>query len=104
MRSNQTTEWKKLVISRAKSPEALPLCGVLFCVKWQRVYNQINRNPSNVPIWKHSKIVKIAKTRRSPMAPTINDNATDERRILHPNPATFVRDFMLHLTTNEAIL
>ena len=34
-----------------------------------------------------------------PMAPTRDDNARDERSVLRPNPATFLRDFTLYMTT-----
>ena len=34
-----------------------------------------------------------------PMAPTTDNNARDERSVLRPNPATFLRDFTLHMTT-----
>ena len=39
-----------------------------------------------------------------PMAPTTDDNPRDERSVLRPNPATFLRDFMLYMTTNNAII
>ena len=39
-----------------------------------------------------------------PMAPTTDNNARDERNVLRPNPATFLRDFTLHMTTNYAII
>ena len=35
-----------------------------------------------------------------PMAPTRDDNATDKRSVLRPNPAIFSRDFSLYITTN----
>ena len=35
-----------------------------------------------------------------PMAPTRDDNARDKRSVLRPNPATFLRDFVLYKTTN----
>ena len=36
---------------------------------------------------------------------TDNDDSTrDERSVLRPNPATFLRDFMLYMTTNYAII
>ena len=38
-----------------------------------------------------------------PVAPTTDDNARDERSVLRPNPATFLRDFTLYMTTKEAI-
>ena len=37
-----------------------------------------------------------------PMAPTRDDNARDKRSVLRPNPATFLRDFALYMTTNYA--
>ena len=39
-----------------------------------------------------------------PMAPTTDNNARDERSVLRPNPATFLRDFTLYMTTNYAII
>ena len=39
-----------------------------------------------------------------PMAPTRDDNARDKRSVLRPNPATFLRDFALYMTTNYAII
>ena len=39
-----------------------------------------------------------------PMAPTRDDNARDKRSVLRPNPATFLRDFTLYMTTNYAII
>ena len=39
-----------------------------------------------------------------PMALTIDDNAKDKQSVLHPSPATFLRDFMLYITTNDNIL
>ena len=39
-----------------------------------------------------------------PMAPTTDDNARDKRSVLRPNPATFLSDFTLYMTTNDAIL
>ena len=39
-----------------------------------------------------------------PMAPTRDDNARDKRSVLRPNPATFLRDFALYMTTNYAIM
>ena len=39
-----------------------------------------------------------------PMAPTRDDNAREKRSVLHPNPATFLRDLALHMTTNYAII
>ena len=39
-----------------------------------------------------------------PMAPIRDDNARDKRSVLRPNPATFLRDFALYMTTNYAIL
>ena len=39
-----------------------------------------------------------------PMAPTTDDNARDERSVPRPNPATFLRDFTLCMTSNDAIL
>ena len=39
-----------------------------------------------------------------PMAPTTDNNARDERSVLRPNPATFLRDFMLYMTTKYAII
>ena len=39
-----------------------------------------------------------------PMAPTRHDNARDKRSVLRPNPATFLRDFALYMTTNYAII
>ena len=38
------------------------------------------------------------------MAPTRDDNAGDKRSVLRPNPATFLRDFALYMTTNYAII
>ena len=38
------------------------------------------------------------------MAPTTDDNARDKRSVLRPNPATFLRDFTLYMTTNYAII
>ena len=35
-----------------------------------------------------------------PMALTRDDNARDKRSVLRPNPATFLRDFVLYKTTN----
>ena len=34
-----------------------------------------------------------------PMAPTTDNNARDERKVLRPNPATFLRDFTLYKRT-----
>ena len=39
-----------------------------------------------------------------PMAPTRDDNARDKRSVLRPNPATFLRDFALYMTTNYTII
>ena len=39
-----------------------------------------------------------------PITPTTDNNARDERSVLRPNPATFLRDFTLYLTTKYAIL
>ena len=39
-----------------------------------------------------------------PMAPTRDDNARDKRSVLRPNPATFLRDFALNMTTNYTII
>ena len=39
-----------------------------------------------------------------PMAPTTDNNARDERSVPRPNPATFLRDFTLYMTSNYAIL
>ena len=39
-----------------------------------------------------------------PMAPTTDNNARDERSVLRPNPATFLRDFTLYMTTKYAII
>ena len=39
-----------------------------------------------------------------PMAPTTDNNARDERSVLRPNLATFLRDFTLYMTKNYAIL
>ena len=39
-----------------------------------------------------------------PMAPTTDNNARDKRSVLRPNSATFLRDFMLYMTTNYAII
>ena len=39
-----------------------------------------------------------------PMAPTTDNNARDKRSIPRPNPATFLRDFTLYMTTNYAII
>ena len=39
-----------------------------------------------------------------PMAPTRDDNARDKRSVLRPNPATFLRDFALYMTTKYAIM
>ena len=39
-----------------------------------------------------------------PMAPTTDDNARDKRSVLRPNPATFLSDFTLYMTTNYAII
>ena len=39
-----------------------------------------------------------------PMAPKTDDNARDEWSILCPNPATFLWDFTLHMTTNYAVI
>ena len=39
-----------------------------------------------------------------PMAPTTDNNARDERSVLRPNPATFLRDFTVYMTTNYAII
>ena len=39
-----------------------------------------------------------------PMAPTRDDNARDKRSVLRPNPATFLRDLTLKMTTNYAHL
>ena len=38
-----------------------------------------------------------------PMAPIRDDNARDERSVPRPNPATFLRDFALYMTTKYAI-
>ena len=38
------------------------------------------------------------------MAPTTDNNARDERSVLRPNPAIFLRDFTLYMTTNYAII
>ena len=38
------------------------------------------------------------------MAPRRDDNARDKQSVLRPNPATFLRDFALHMTTNYAIM
>ena len=37
-----------------------------------------------------------------PIAPSRDDNARDKRSVLRPNPATFLRDFTLNMTTNYA--
>ena len=42
-----------------------------------------------------------------PMAPTAtidDDHARDKRSVLRPNPATFLRDFALYMTTKYAII
>ena len=39
-----------------------------------------------------------------PMAPTTDNNARDERSVPRPNPATFLSDFTLYMTSNDAIL
>ena len=39
-----------------------------------------------------------------PMAPTTDNNARDERSIPRPNPATFLRDFTLYMTTKYTII
>ena len=39
-----------------------------------------------------------------PMAPTTDNNARDKRSVPHPNPAAFLRDFMLYMTTKYAII
>ena len=39
-----------------------------------------------------------------PMAPTTDNNARDERSVPRPNPATFLRDFTLYMTSKDAIL
>ena len=39
-----------------------------------------------------------------PMAPTTDNNARDERSVLRPNSATFLRDFTLYMTTNYVII
>ena len=39
-----------------------------------------------------------------PMAPTTDNNARDKRSVLRPNPATFLRDFALYMTTKYAII
>ena len=39
-----------------------------------------------------------------PMAPTRDNNARDKRSVLRLNPATFLRDFTLYMTTNYAII
>ena len=39
-----------------------------------------------------------------PMAPTTDNNARDERSVLRPNPATFLRVFTLYMTTKYAII
>ena len=38
------------------------------------------------------------------MAPTRDDNARDKRSVLRPNPAIFLRNFMLFMTTKYAII
>ena len=40
----------------------------------------------------------------SPMAPTTDNNARDERSVLRPNPATFLRDSTLYMTSSYAII
>ena len=39
-----------------------------------------------------------------PMAPTTDNNARDERSVPRTNPATFLRDFTLYMTTKYAII
>ena len=39
-----------------------------------------------------------------PMAPTTDNSARAERSVPRPNPATFLRDFTLYMTSNDAIL
>ena len=39
-----------------------------------------------------------------PMAPTTDNNARNERSVLRPNPATFLRDVTLYMTTKYAII
>ena len=39
-----------------------------------------------------------------PLAQTTNDNARDKWSVLRQNPATFLRDFTLCMTTNYAII
>ena len=39
-----------------------------------------------------------------PMAPITDNNARDKRSVPRPNPATFLRDFTLYMTSNDAIL
>ena len=36
-------------------------------------------------------------------SPNGTDNARDEQSVLHPNPATFLKDFTLYITSNDAI-
>ena len=38
------------------------------------------------------------------MAPTTDNNARDKRCVLRPNPATFLRDATLYMTTIYAII
>ena len=38
------------------------------------------------------------------MAPTTDNNARDKRSVPRPNPATFLRDFTLYMTTKYAII
>ena len=38
------------------------------------------------------------------MAPTTDNNTRDEQSVLRPNPATFLRDFTLYMTTNYPII
>ena len=37
-----------------------------------------------------------------PMVPTTDNNARDEQSVLRPNPATFLRDFSLYITSKDA--
>ena len=39
-----------------------------------------------------------------PMEPATDNNARDEQSVLRPNPASFLRDFMLYMTTKYAII
>ena len=70
-----------------------------FCVK-PCVPGEPRRDPSNRRLNEHGIYIRHCQESNSlPMAPTTVNNARDEQSVPRPNPATFLRDFRLYMTS-----